>query len=105
MAVPWPTSASISMSFHWSPIARIAPSGTPSRRASQRIARPLDTPGATNSTKCGWLTITSARPANRARASGATAVGSGGSPTHMTFVTGCRIDGDQVVLQPSAATP
>ena len=80
------------MSFHWSPIARTAPSGTPSRRASQRTARPFDTPGATNSMKCGWLTVTSASPAKRARASGATSVGSGGSPWHMTFVTGWRIE-------------
>ena len=59
------------MSFHWSPMARTAPSGTRSRRASHRIARPFETPGAVNSTNRGWLTMTSARPAKRSRASGA----------------------------------
>ena len=53
MAVPWPTSAIISKSFHWSPIASVAASGIRSRRARNRMARPLDTPGATNSRKRG----------------------------------------------------
>ena len=32
MAAPWPTSDSISRSFHWSPIAIVAPRGMRSRR-------------------------------------------------------------------------
>ena len=63
IAVPWPTAASISRSLSWSPIARTWPSAIPWRRASHRTARPLDTPGATNSRNRGWATVTSARPA------------------------------------------
>ena len=81
------------------------PSGTPSRRDSQRTARPFETPGATNSRKCGWLTVTSARPAKAARASGATSVGSGGSPAHMTLVTGWRDRRDEVVLEVRLGEP
>ena len=48
----------------------VAPSGTRSRRASQRIARPFDTPGATNSRNRGWEMVTSATPGELRRAAG-----------------------------------
>ena len=51
-----------------------------SRRASQRTARPFETPGATNSRKRGWEIVTSARPAKCARAIGAASLGCGWLP-------------------------
>ena len=63
-----------------------------------RPATPFDTPGRRNSRKRGWLTVTSARPANRSRAACRTSCGDRvvGRP-QMTFETGCRTAGDQVV--------
>ena len=40
----------------------------------------------------GWLIVTSATPANRSLASGASSVGRGGTPTASTLVTGCWIE-------------
>ena len=98
IAAPCPTSAIISRSFHWSPIASVAPSGTASRRASQRIARPLDTPGRDELEEPRMARSSRRRrPANSARAPAARArSGSGGSPTARTFVTGWPIDADEV---------
>ena len=42
------------------------------------MARPLDTPGATNSRKRGWEIVTAASPANASRARAAFSTGSGG---------------------------
>ena len=68
---PWPSpprgpaSPIISMSLSASPTVITWPIGTPARRASQATARPLDTPGATNSRNRGWETVAPARPVER----------------------------------------
>ena len=90
IATPMPTSASISRSLSWSPMARTSRSSTPSRRA--RSGRPplVDAGGkelqehrvADGGVRPGRRT----RPGPRARASSAR----GGGAHEMTLVTGCR---------------